>query len=475
MDKYDNPFKPGFGRMPPRLAGREREQTILGRGLYQLLKVDADEQINALLLSGPRGLGKTVLLRWLREEAEKGGADVITTNAEKLSTPVKMVQILAPEVVDAARKDGFNVSVAGTGYSHTPGSPLTDPHWEALMLESLQKRQTPLLVTIDEGHTLPGEVVYALAHLTQDLLWERCPVWFVLAGTPGMPGHLSTAGVVDPISGAVRTASFFGRADGLELGLLSPEASGEAVEAPLVERDWTVEQESLAQVLEDAQCYPYFLQLWGAALWDAGVGQGRRLNAEVVKAARPVVDERRLALYKERFKEIYTPQGEIEGRKVLQAAAALAAICLESKEGKASIAHMSQVCKDLGLDDYGRKDLGGCISAHRFSGGGGDGLGVGHSLAGAFHHQSGTGAGLASAGTGVTVRGRAWRDGASSISPPPICSTPTPPSLSKSGTTRWLAVSFPRLATVSATPLCRANRKFSTLNAFPRISPCWSL
>ena len=81
------------------------------------------------------------------------------------------------------------------------------------------------------------------------------------------------------------------------------------------------------------------------------------MNAEVVEAARPVVDERRLALYRERFKEIYTPQGEIEGRKVLQAAAALAAICLESKEGKASIAHMSQVCKDLGLDDYGRETL----------------------------------------------------------------------------------------------------------------------
>ena len=343
--------------MPPRLAGREQTQQALRRRLDELLDAEEDAQLTPLLLSGPRGLGKTVLLRWLREEAEKGGADVITTNAEKLSTPVKMVQILAPEVVDAARKDGFNVSVAGTGYAHAPGSPLAEPHWEALMLESLQKRQTPLLVTIDEGHTLPGEVVYALAHLTQDLLWERCPVWFVLAGTPGMPGHLSTAGVVDPISGAVRTASFFGRADGLELGLLSPEASGEAVEAPLVERDWMVEREALAQVLEDAQCYPYFLQLWGAALWDAGVEADRCLNAEVVEAARPVVDKMRLALYRERFKEIYTPQGEIEGRKVLQAAAALAAICLAEDSGRASIAHMSQVCKDLGLDDYGRKAL----------------------------------------------------------------------------------------------------------------------
>ena len=357
MDKYDNPFVPGFGEMPPRLAGREREQTVLGRGLHRLLKTETSRSPTALLLSGPRGLGKTVLLDWLAQQAQSRGAEVIDTNAEKLSTPAKMAYVLTPEVVDRARKDGFNVSVAGTGYSHAPGAPLTEPHWEALLLEALQKRQTPLLVTIDEGHTLPGEVVYALAHLIQDLLRRRCPAWFVLAGTPGMPGHLSTAGVVDPISGEVRTASFFGRAAKMELDLLSREASGEAVEAPLVERDWTVEPESLAQVLEDSQCYPYFLQLWGAALWDAGVIGERCLNAEVVEAARPAVDKMRLALYRERFKEIYTPQGEIEGRKVLQAAAALASICLAEDSGRASIAHMSQVCKDLGLDDYGRKAL----------------------------------------------------------------------------------------------------------------------
>ena len=212
--------------------------------------------------------------------------------------------------------------------------PLTEPHWDGLIRETLQKRKKPLLVTLDEGHTLPGDVVFMLANMIQNLSWTRCPVWFVLAGTPGMPGHLDNAGVVDPISGEVRTASFFGRAAKMELGLLSPEASGEAVEAPLVERDWEVEREALAQVLEDAQCYPYFLQLWGAAVWDAGVGQGRRLNAEVVEAARPVVDERRLALYRERFNEIYARQGEMEGRKVLQAAAALAAICLGVGRGQ---------------------------------------------------------------------------------------------------------------------------------------------
>ena len=66
--------------------------------------------------------------------------------------------------------------------------------------------------------------------------------------------------------------------------------------------------------------------------------------------------------------------------------------------------------------------------------------------------------------------------GASIMSPaPPICSTPKPPSASNSGKTGVLDVSLPKLEKVSATPFCRASRKLSTLNAFPRIIPCWSL
>ena len=357
MNKDKNPFKPGFGVMPPLLAGREQAQQALRRRLDELLDAEEHAQLTPLLLSAPRGLGKTVLLQWLAQEAQNGGADVTHTNASELSTRAELAYVLAPGVVDTARKDGFNFSIAGAGISHTPGAPVTELHWPMLLKHTLSKRKTPLLVTIDEGHTLPGEVVFVLANLVQELLWERCPVWFVLAGTPGMPGHLSTAGVADPVSGQLRTASFFGRADGLELGLLARSASEEAIAAPLQERDWKVEPEALEQALEDAQCYPYFLQLWGAALWDAGVEAGRCLNAEVVESARPVVDERRLALYRERFEEIYTRQGEIEGETVLQAAAALAAICLDSKEGKASIAQMSQVCKDLKLDGDGRKTL----------------------------------------------------------------------------------------------------------------------
>ena len=61
------PFQPGPGRMPPFLAGRETEKQLF-EGLLQRLR-SGKPPPSELILYGPRGNGKTVLLRWLREAA----------------------------------------------------------------------------------------------------------------------------------------------------------------------------------------------------------------------------------------------------------------------------------------------------------------------------------------------------------------------------------------------------------------------
>ena len=60
--------------------------------------------------------------------------------------------------------------------------------------------------------------------------------------------------------------------------LLTSDAPREALVAPLEERGWSVNEAALRTVLTDAQGYPFFLQLWGRALWEAGVSlKARRL------------------------------------------------------------------------------------------------------------------------------------------------------------------------------------------------------
>src|SRR5882757_5042253 len=65
--RFKNPFRPGAGHMPPHLAGREKEI----REFQHLL--EQDTVLKNLVLTGLRGLGKTVLLETFKPIAIEEG------------------------------------------------------------------------------------------------------------------------------------------------------------------------------------------------------------------------------------------------------------------------------------------------------------------------------------------------------------------------------------------------------------------
>ena len=70
MDKISNPFSPGAGAPPPELAGRE---IILEQARVLLGRVRAKRPEKSLLLTGLRGVGKTVLLNEVEQLARNDG------------------------------------------------------------------------------------------------------------------------------------------------------------------------------------------------------------------------------------------------------------------------------------------------------------------------------------------------------------------------------------------------------------------
>ena len=68
MDPIRNPYAPGAGQRPPELAGRDRE---LKQFEVTLERVAAGRPDRSMVLSGLRGVGKTVLLNALRSLAVK--------------------------------------------------------------------------------------------------------------------------------------------------------------------------------------------------------------------------------------------------------------------------------------------------------------------------------------------------------------------------------------------------------------------
>ena len=76
---------------------------------------------------------------------------------------------------------------------------------------------------------------------------------------------------------------------------------------PFAEQDpaVTFAEAALRHVVDESQCYPYFIQLWGAALWDAAARQGRTLiDEEVVARASPAFDLERSTYYEHRRDEL---------------------------------------------------------------------------------------------------------------------------------------------------------------------------
>ena len=67
MELSTNPFKPGAGRVPPVLAGRSDLMSEFRTRLYQARETGEGER--PWILSGLRGVGKTVLLNQLGRDA----------------------------------------------------------------------------------------------------------------------------------------------------------------------------------------------------------------------------------------------------------------------------------------------------------------------------------------------------------------------------------------------------------------------
>ena len=318
-DYEDNPFKPDFGGLPPALAGRKAEQVKLNTGLGQLQKGITP---STLIISAPRGMGKSVLLNKLEQDANKSGVAIRKTHAGNIKTLQQLTKWLAPDLVEQARAGSVGVGgqVLGVGVdlAGSRGAAFGEPEW-AVMLEDLlldRHKEVPLIICVDEAHTLTPEVARALGSLRHRMHDTQRPVWLLLAGTPGLEATLQAA-----------QATFIERVTELSPMLLSAADAAEAVRTPLAERGWQVSEAALAALVADSDGYPYFLQLWGSEVWNAGVASDRAaLDRETLARAAAAVNPRREKFYSHRYAELMRGPTAKPARGVDMVAVTLAVI-----------------------------------------------------------------------------------------------------------------------------------------------------
>ena len=309
-------FQPGSGVAPPKLAGRGREtKTFLNKLLRPLQ--GGRGPTRDLVLYGPRGNGKTVLLADFRRQARADQIGVLALTRRVLKSPADLARALlnspstgqgaltravATAVDTAQRAVARNLAVDGvTVGAPSLGTVSLGAVSAAALTTELVARLTarcgeqPLLVTVDEAHTLDCEVGQDLLNLSQQLRTDGIPFGLILVGTPNLEARL---GEMD--------ATFWSRAEILPIGRLNAQDTATALTEPLADWSVTFNPAALETVVDDCQGYPYFTQLWGEALCEALVdeSQGHTVTPATVAQMYAQVDARRQRYYGERYQEL---------------------------------------------------------------------------------------------------------------------------------------------------------------------------
>ena len=284
MDPVTNPFAPGAGTRPPELAGRDDLREVVR---VAIARVRRGNPAKSIIMVGLRGVGKTVLLDQMRDDAEALGIQTLRIEApEGRSLPAMLAPQLRQALLRLSRSEqakdlaqralrglaGFAKALRVTyhdieiGIDLEPEPGLADngdlEHDLSALLEAAglaaQKAGTALVIFIDELQYVPESELAALITAMHRCSQRRVPVTLVGAGLPQLRGRMGEAK-----SYAERLFDF------PEIGPLQPGDAAAAIRKPVVEQGAEITPAAIERIIDETQGYPYFLQEWGKHAWDA--------------------------------------------------------------------------------------------------------------------------------------------------------------------------------------------------------------
>lgn len=305
MDQIRNPFSPGAGSPPPELVGRdpvlEEARVLLGR-----VKIGRPEK--SMLLTGLRGVGKTVLLNEIERLASGAGYRTIALEAHE---DKRLAALLAPSL----RRLLFDLDrIAGAGdqvkrglavlRSFLGGIKLTLgeieigldiepekgaadsgdleidlPNLLVAVAEAAAARASSIALLVDEIQYFNQKELGALIMAMHKIQQRQLPMVLVGAGLPILPG---LAG--ESKSYAERLFSF------PDIGALSADDAAKALRDPARNAGVSFENDALQEIFQLTKGYPYFLQEWGYQAWN--LAPSSPITLDIVHTATPSVIRR---------------------------------------------------------------------------------------------------------------------------------------------------------------------------------------
>jgi hypothetical protein len=287
VDPVRNPYAPGAGQRPPELAGRDKELDVFE---VVLERVPRGRPERSLVLTGLRGVGKTVLLNTLRSQAigRRWGTGKIEARTDQalrrpLSAALHMaIRELAPQHRAPDRVDAVLAVLKAFALRANPTTGKLRERWqpgidgpaaigradsgdiEIDLVELFTDAAalatdvgTGIALFLDEMQDLAPDDVSALCAACHELSQTGAPLIVVGAGLPHLPATLSAA---KSYSERLFRYQRIDRLDRL--------AADQALCAPAQREGVEFEAKALDALYECSGGYPYFIQAYGKATWD---------------------------------------------------------------------------------------------------------------------------------------------------------------------------------------------------------------
>jgi hypothetical protein len=283
MDPIKNPFSPGAGSPPPEMVGRD---PILEQAHILLARVRQKRPEKSMLLTGLRGVGKTVLLNEIEHRASADGYRTISIEAHE-------DKALGPLIAPYLRRLLFELDrIAGAGDKVKRGLAVLRSFIGSLKLsvgdvtigldiepekgaadsgdleidlpnlfvaigEAAEDRKSAVAIFVDEIQYFSQKELGALIMAMHKVQQRQLPLVLLGAGLPILPG---LAG--ESKSYAERLFSF------PDIGALSEEDAAKALQEPAQAVGVSFEATALSEIFRLTKGYPYFLQEWGYQSWN---------------------------------------------------------------------------------------------------------------------------------------------------------------------------------------------------------------
>ncbi|MFC9874621.1 AAA family ATPase [Nocardia salmonicida] len=307
MDPVRNPYAPGAGQRPPELAGRDKQLAAFDIVLERIARGRPERSV---MLTGLRGVGKTVLLNQLRSAAVSRGWGTGKIEARPdqdlrrpLSSALHMaVRAIAMSHRNPERVDDFLGILKAFALRATADKGMRE-RWQPgidvpavtgradsgdieIDLIELFKEAASLAadigvgigIFIDEMQDLGPADVSAICGACHELSQDGAPLIVVGAGLPHLPAVLSASK-----SYSERLFSYH------RIDRLDRQSADLALIAPAEREEVKFTETALDSLYRRADGYPYFVQAYGKAAWDQAPESP--ITAEDVAVASPAAEE----------------------------------------------------------------------------------------------------------------------------------------------------------------------------------------